>query len=77
MLHEILSRRPEALREDLAGYIVEHLDEIEDEMHWAADATYLSPALAVELDRREASAIADPNKGVSWEELQERLIGSR
>lgn len=77
VLNELLSRRPEALREDLAGYIAKHLDEIEDEMHWAADPTYLSPALREELDRREASAIANPNEGVSWEELQQRLIGSR
>lgn len=77
ILNELLSRRPEALREDLAGYIVDHLDEIEDEMHWAADPTYLSPELREELELREARAIANPNEGVSWEELQERLIGSR
>jgi hypothetical protein len=77
ILNELLSRRPEVLRENLAGYIVEHLDEIEDEMQWAADPTYLSPELREELERREARAIANPDEGVSWEELQERLIGSR
>lgn len=73
-LNEQLLRKPEAVREDLARYITEHLDEIEEEMHWAADPSYLSPELRDELERREVRALANPNEGVSWEELQERLL---
>jgi hypothetical protein len=73
-LNEQLLRRPEPLRESLARYITEHLDEIEEEMHWAADPSYLSPDLREELERREARALANPDEGVTWEELQERLL---
>jgi len=73
-LNEQLLRRPEPLRESLARYITEHLDEIEQEMHWAADPSYLSPELREELERREARALANPDEGVSWEELQDRLL---
>ncbi len=73
-LNEQLLRRPEPLRESLARYITEHLDEIEEEMHWAADPIYLSPDLREELERREARALANPDEGVTWEELQERLL---
>ena len=76
-LNERLLGKPEPLRESLARYITEHLDEIEDEMHWAADPSHLSPELREELERREARALANPDEGVSWQELEERLIGSR
>ena len=76
-LNERLLRKPEALRESLARYIAEHLEEIEEEMHWAAEPTHLSSELREELERREAKALANPNEGVSWQELEERLIGSR
>ena len=76
-LNERLSRRPETVRENLARYIAEHVDEIENEMHWADDQSYLSPELRAELERREAKAKADPPEGVSWQELEERLLSSR
>lgn len=76
-LNEQLLRKPEPLRESLARYITEHLDEIEDEMHLAEDPSRLSPELSEELERREARALANPDEGVSWEDLEERLIGSR
>lgn len=76
-LNEQLLRRPEPVRENLARYITEHLDEIEHEMHWAEDPSFLSPQLRAELERREAKAKANPREGVSWEALEERLIKSR
>ena len=38
-----------------------------------AAAAPLSPALAEELDRREAEADADPEAGTPWDELREVL----
>lgn len=76
-LNEQLSRRPEPLRENLARYIAEHLDEIENVMNGADDPNYLSPELRAELERREAAALANPGEGVSWEDLEARLLKSR
>ena len=73
-LNERLALRPEPLREKLAGYIAEHLDEIEDEMNWDDE---LSPELKAELDRRLEAYERDPQAGVTWEELNERLANSR
>jgi putative addiction module component (TIGR02574 family) len=39
----------------------------------AATAAPLSPALAAELDRREAEADADPEAGISWSTLRDEL----
>jgi putative addiction module component (TIGR02574 family) len=38
-----------------------------------AVAAPLSPALAAELDRREAEADADPDEGIPWDALREEL----
>lgn len=76
-LNERLLSKPEPLREDLARYINQHLEEIEIEMHWAEDPSYLSPELRAELERREVEALANPGEGVSWKELEERLLRSR
>lgn len=38
-----------------------------------AAAAPLSPALAVELDRREAEADADPDAGIPWTALRDEL----
>ncbi|HLA89846.1 MAG TPA: addiction module protein [Gemmatimonadaceae bacterium] len=38
-------------------------------------AAPLSPALAAELDRREAEADGDPAAGSSWTELRDELRG--
>lgn len=76
-LNEQLLRRPEPLREDLARYIAEHLDEIEDEMHGADEPNYLSAELKGELDRRLEANERDPDAGVTWEELEARLLKSR
>ena len=76
-LTERLLSKPEPLREDLARYINEHLEEIEIEMHWTEDPSYLSPELRAELEKREAAALVNPDEGVSWKELEERLLRSR
>ena len=76
-LNQRLLSKPEPVRETLARYIAEHLDEIEAEMHWAEDPNYLSPELKAELDRRIEAYEQDPEAGVSWEELNERLANSR
>lgn len=76
-LTEQLFRRPEPVREDLARYITEHLDEIEEEMHSADDPMYLSDELKKELDRREKEYEKNPEAGITWEELSERLLKSR
>ena len=76
-LNERLLSKPEPLREDLARYIAEHLDEIEEEMHWADDPNYLSAELKAELDSRLEAFERDPDAGVSWPELNERLAKSR
>ncbi len=73
-LNEQLLRRPEPLRENLARYIAEHLDEIEDEMQGADDPNYLSAELKAELNRRLEAYERDPEAGVTWEELEERLL---
>jgi putative addiction module component (TIGR02574 family) len=76
-LNERLLSKPEPLREDLARYIAEHLDEIEEEMHWADDPNYLSAELKAELDSRLEAFERDPDAGVTWRELNERLAKSR
>lgn len=77
ILNEHLSQRPEPLREDLAGYILEHLDEIERDMGLPDDDFELSDELKQELLRREAAALADPHKGSTWAEVKERILNSR
>lgn len=72
ILNERLSQRPEPLREDLAGYIVEHLDEIELDMNVSDDGD-----LRTELLRREAAAILDPREGKPWADVKERVLSSR
>lgn len=76
-LNERLLQFPEPLREDLAGYIAEHLNEIEHDMHWSNDPTHLSDDLKAELNRREDAYEENPREGVSWEELESRLLNSR
>lgn len=76
-LTEHLLRRPEPVRENLARYITEHLDEIEKEMHWADDPAYISEELKKELERREKDYEKNPDAGVTWKELSERLLKSR
>ena len=73
ILNEHLLRRPEPIREDLALYITEHLDEIEEELQSAYGAFELSDELKAELDRRLEAYERDPTAGVSWEDLDERL----
>ena len=73
ILNEHLLRRPEPIREDLAQYITEHLDEIEEELHSTDTSFELSDELKAELDRRLEAYEKDPTAGVSWEELDERL----
>jgi len=75
-LNEQLSHRPEPIREKLAGYIADHLDAIEEEMN-QEDSFVMTPELRDELVSREAAARANPNEGVSWETLEERLLKSR
>jgi putative addiction module component (TIGR02574 family) len=41
----------------------------------AAVAAPMSPALAVELTRREADADADPEAGIPWQTLRDELRG--
>lgn len=72
ILSERLYERPEPLREELAGYIAEHLDEIEQDMNWLE----LSDEIKQELLAREAAAIANPREGSSWEEVKERILNS-
>jgi putative addiction module component (TIGR02574 family) len=76
-LTERLLRKPEPLREDLARYIADNLDEIEDEMLLVDDPNHLSPELKGELDRRLEAYHRDPNAGVTWEELNDRLSKSQ
>lgn len=77
ILNEHLLRRPEPIREDLAQYITEHLDEIEEELN-SADTQYeMSDELKAELDRRMVAYESNPEAGVSWDELRDRLLSSR
>ena len=76
-LNEHLSRRPEPVRDKLAGYIAEHLDDLEEEMHWMEEPDRLTDELKAELDRRIQDYERNPEAGVSWEELNERLARSR
>lgn len=71
-MSERLYQRPELLRENLAGYIVEHLDEIEQDMNWPD----LSDEMKEELLRREAAAMENPREGSSWEQVKERILNS-
>jgi putative addiction module component (TIGR02574 family) len=62
------------MREVLAHYISEHLDDIEEEMNWSDTPSYLSDELKDELLRREAAAIANPREGSSWDEVKDRIL---
>jgi hypothetical protein len=73
-LTERLLRKPEPLREDLARYIADNLDEIEDEMLLVDDT--VSHELKNELSTREAAAIANPREGSSWAEVKDRILNS-
>ena len=77
ILNEHLLRRPEPIREDLALYITEHLDEIEEELHSTGSTLELSDDLKAELDRRMEAYEQNPKEGVSWDELRDRLLASR
>lgn len=61
--------RPEDLsneeRIELIGQLWDSLE--------ASVAAPISPALAAELERREAEADASPDEGVSWPELRDSL----
>lgn len=76
-LNEHLLRRPEPIREDLALYITEHLDEIEEELQCAGNSFELSDELKAELDRRLEAYEQNPDDGVTWDALRDRLLGSR
>ncbi|MEQ1607139.1 MAG: addiction module protein [Pyrinomonadaceae bacterium] len=76
-LNERLLGFPEPLRENLARYITEHLDDIQDDMQWSEDPMYLSDDLKEELSRREAAYEENPHEGISWQELENRLLNSR
>lgn len=75
-LTERLLRKPEPLREDLARYIADNLEEIEGEMLLVDDPLHLSDDLRKELLRREAAAIANPREGSSWSEVKGRILHS-
>ena len=77
ILNEHLLRRPEPIREDLAQYITEHLDEIEEKLHSTDASLELSDELKAELDRRLEAYEQNPNDGVTWDELRDRLLASR
>jgi len=76
-LNEHLLRRPEPIREDLALYITEHLEEIEEALRSSANSFELSDELKAEIDRRMESYDRNPHEGVSWDELRDRLLSSR
>ena len=76
-LNERLLGFPEPLRENLARYINEHLDDIQEDMQWSDDPMYLSEDLREELTQREAAYEQNPEEGVSWDELEKRLLSSR
>lgn len=56
-------------RVELIGYLWDSLD--------PALAAPVTPALAAELDRREADADADPEAGQPWPEIKTELAGKR
>jgi len=56
-------------RVELIGYLWDSLD--------PATAAPITPALAAELDRREAEADADPEAGQPWSEIKTELAGKR
>ena len=74
-LNSQLLRRPEPVRENLARYISEHLDEIENEMQYSDEP--ISDELRAELELREAEYELKPNEGVSWDDLKKRLLTPR
>ena len=75
-LNKLLLSKPEPVREELARYISDHLDDIEDELHLSDDPLYLSEDVKEELLRREAAAIANPREGASWSEVKARILDS-
>jgi putative addiction module component (TIGR02574 family) len=53
------------------------VEDIWDSIAADSDKLGISDELRAELDRRMRSYEADPEAGVSWEELRDRLISSR
>ncbi len=68
-LSNLVEQLPAQERVELIGYLWDSLD--------PATAATITPALAAELDRREAEADADPEAGQPWPEIKSELVGKR
>jgi putative addiction module component (TIGR02574 family) len=53
------------------------VEDIWDRIAADSDKLGISDELRAELDRRMRSYEADPEEGVSWEQLRDRLISSK
>lgn len=69
VLKEKLEKMPEDLREKLAEYIGDHLDEFEDEMHWDEQFQNTSSRLSEMARRARQESAEGKSKPMDYEKL--------